>query len=415
MSLDNVTWRRESSGLAIASRAGTTGALLTRIRFFPEDFSMTIAAAFACALLARLNYGAVPLTIVIGLHERTGSFATGGWTLALFGLATISMPAKARLIDRRGQHAVLPPLALLYGGALLALLLVPVPLLPVVAVAAGFAAPPVGPSMRARWSLHTPAGPVRARAIAIDTVSEEALYVLSPALAGALATWSPSVAIVVVALLGLVGGAGLGLAPGAPPPVSPPVSSSGRARRFALPDGLAAPWAAALGFGAGTAMIELAVTSRAVGGGAAGWTGLLIGAFAAGSVVGGLLWGRRTGRRRYSTQLAVLLVCLALGAAGVAATPSVPGLFLTLPVAGLFVSPTLIVLYLAVDDRTAPERRTEANTWIGTFNNLGSSAGSALAGTLVAVLGARPIAAVAALPFVVAAAIGGLRTVPDLR
>ena len=51
--------------------------------------------------------------------------------------------------------------------------------------------------------------------------------------------------------------------------------------------------------------------------------------------------------------------------------------------AGVAVAPLFVVSYLAADNVTPPHQRTEASTWINTANNLGSSAGSALAGLLI--------------------------------
>jgi predicted MFS family arabinose efflux permease len=48
--------------------------------------------------------------------------------------------------------------------------------------------------------------------------------------------------------------------------------------------------------------------------------------------------------------------------------------------AGVAVAPLFVVSYLASDDVTPAQQRTEASTWINTANNLGSSAGASVAG-----------------------------------
>jgi predicted MFS family arabinose efflux permease len=61
--------------------------------------------------------------------------------------------------------------------------------------------------------------------------------------------------------------------------------------------------------------------------------------------------------------------------------------------AGVAVAPLFVVSYLASDDVTPAQQRTQASTWINTANNLGSSAGASIAG-----LGDRPGRALVGLP-----------------
>lgn len=358
----------------------------------------TVPFAFAATALARLHYGAVSLALLLSVRDRTGSFGAAGLAVGAFAFASIAMPLKARLIDRWGQRRVLPVLAGLYGLALLAAILAPDPAVPIAAAAAGLTAPPVGPSMRARWSRLT-SDATRARAFALDAAAEEALYVVSPAVAGLLAAWSPTGGLAVVSVIGVVGAAALGFAPGAPPIAA----ADDRARTgWRLPPGLGAGLVVALGFGAGTATLEFAVTARVVERGDDAWVGLLLGAVAVGSVVGGLVWGRRPHRRPVALHLVGLLGWLAVGAVVVAVVDPLLPLGFVLALTGLAVSPVLVVVYVAVDARTAPHRRTEANTWIGTATNLGSSAGAAIGGLVVAGIGTLWLAAAAAVPLLVA-------------
>ena len=73
---------------------------------------------FVPALAGRLAYGVFPLATLFTVQQATGSYATAGVAVAAFGLASLTLPAKARLADRFGQRAALPPLALLCAAAL---------------------------------------------------------------------------------------------------------------------------------------------------------------------------------------------------------------------------------------------------------------------------------------------------------
>ncbi len=99
-----------------------------------------------------------------------------------------------------------------------------------------------------------------------------------------------------------------------------------------------------------------------------------------GSVVGGLTWARRTHTRSHWHHLAGLIAVLALGLLAASLATNLIVLGVVMAVGGLAVAPLFVVSYLAVDDLTPPHQRTEASTWINTANNLGSSAGSSLAG-----------------------------------
>lgn len=355
-----------------------------------------VPLAFSVTALARVHYGGISLALLLAVRDRSGSFAAAGLTVGLFAAASVSMPFKARLVDRRGQRRILPPLDVGYGAALCSTALLPVGTVAAAAFVAGLLAPPVGPSMRSRWS-HVTTDALRERAFALDTAAEEAFYVAAPALAGLLAAWSSTGGLLVSAMLAVVGVVGLGLAPGAPPVRAAPTTSIHR-----LPPGLWPGLLVAVGFGAGTATLEFAVTVRLTARGDGAVTGLLLGAVAVGSVVGGLAWGRRTHKRTVAVHLAALLGWLVLGTAAVALVDATAPLGVLLAVVGLAVSPVLVVLYVAVVARTARARRTEATTWVTTAVNLGSAAGAAAGGAVVAATGASWLAAAAALPLLAA-------------
>lgn len=138
-----------------------------------------VPAAFTAAVLARLSYGSVSLSLLLTVRRATGSFGAAGAALATFSLLSILLPLKSRLIDRYGRRRVLVPLGLGYAAVLCTVAAVAASggraAMPYVVLAAlaGLLAAPVGPVMRSVWAAVTPDPAVRARAYALDAVTEK--------------------------------------------------------------------------------------------------------------------------------------------------------------------------------------------------------------------------------------------------
>ena len=79
---------------------------------------------FATALIGRLSYGTVFLSLTLALASGHSSVGRVGEVVAIFALSVAGFaPLRARLIDRHGIRRVLLPLALSYAGGLLGLAL----------------------------------------------------------------------------------------------------------------------------------------------------------------------------------------------------------------------------------------------------------------------------------------------------
>ncbi|MDG4866182.1 MFS transporter, partial [Streptomyces sp. T-3] len=74
---------------------------------------------FGAALLGRLSYGVVALSVMLAVTRATGSYAVAGTIMALFGATSVFLsPVRAALVDRHGPRPALLPMALLYAGLL---------------------------------------------------------------------------------------------------------------------------------------------------------------------------------------------------------------------------------------------------------------------------------------------------------
>ncbi|MEU6570069.1 MFS transporter [Streptomyces parvulus] len=373
---------------------------------------------FAAALVGRLSYGTVSLSLMLALTRSTGSYAVAGLVMALFGATSVFLsPYRAGLVDRHGPRRALLPMALLYAALLCVTAAVcwrpgvPAAVLAVTAAAAGACTPPLGPSMRAVWAGMLPDRALLRRAYSLDGVAEELLFVSGPLLVGVVVGVAPpAVGVLLSAALVTAGTLGFVTSPATDGPrpaqaqkdrSGAPAGQAGAGQAGALLQ----PVVVAAAVGVSVSAVDLLAVAyageRGLGGGTVAW---VLAALSAGSAVGGLLNGafpwKSAARSRLPFFVAGLGLCLA--AAGLA--PGLGTLVLAVTGAGLFVAPALTTAYLIADESAAPGFRVRAGAWCNTAVNAGGSAGAAAVGLLVerlplpvcfAVSGA--VAAVAAL------------------
>ncbi|MGV8872107.1 MAG: MFS transporter [Rhodococcus sp. (in: high G+C Gram-positive bacteria)] len=355
-------------------------------------------AVFTAALLGRFAFALIPLSAVFTFQERTGSFATAGLAIAAYGLTTVTLPAKARLVDRYGQLRILLPLAALSGvcigsaavltGFSTAPALVPIALF----VIGGAVVPPLGPAMRSNWRAMTLDSPARKQtAYALDSTCEEVLFLAGPLTVGILIAAVPAwVALVGAAVLLIVGTSTM---VGMEPirlrrwDVREAASREHRAsagtvmRTTGLPIVLITMFALA----GGVSIVYIALAELATAQGNPSLAGYIESAMVAASVVGGLIWGKlnlaSTSRTLHLGTLLSLMAAAVLSTAVLADT--LWAVAAGLSIAGLALAPTFITAYLAADDVAPRARQGEAGSWVNTAYNLGAAFGAATAGVLV--------------------------------
>jgi len=370
-----------------------------------------VARTFVPALVGRLAYGVLPLSLLFTVQHATGSFSTAATAMALNGLASLSMPIKSRTIDRHGQRLVIP----LITALMVAVLVVAVAMASInvtsalpwlsTGLAIGLASPPLGPSMRAQWRALVPEGAI-ASAYSLDAVGEETLYLVGPMITSGLLAIAPPYAglVTCVALLG-VGATGLATSPAAG---ATPRLGQQRIARGPLRHTLFLRLLLAMGaVGGVTATIYTVTAARAIAAGHPSWAGLADAGVAVGSVAGGLLWGRL--QLAWPTVRSLSRLLTLIGTAALIASAVNPyWLFAAaLAAGGLAISPTYVVAYQISDTLVFPAEVTEASTWVNTVTNLGISLGGATSGFLVSHSGSRaPGWAGGVLALALASAIG---------
>ncbi len=347
----------------------------------------------ATGFVARLPIAMVGLGIVLLISAKTGSYALAGVLSAAFQVSAAGGALlTSRWMDRVGQHRLLPALAIanavLMVGFVAAVEL-GLPVLVQIAAAAltGATQPAIGSMVRARWAAAAPDGDRLRSAFALESIIDELIFTIGPLLTAFLAFQASLAApLVAAAVIGLVGGLALALQRATEPPATgrPPRDSAGRRQPGALRQpGLLVLVVAALGIGGVFGTYEVTVVAFTEQAGQPGASGLVLGLWALGSMVGGIFFGARRWDRPLAQQVVILSAVLALALVPAPFVPTVPALAILTFVAGVAVAPALIAVF-SLTERLVPTRLlTEGLTWANSGLALGFSAGTTVAGAVV--------------------------------
>ncbi|NUS18920.1 MAG: MFS transporter [Mesorhizobium sp.] len=341
----------------------------------------------AAAFIARLPIAMAPIGIVAMLSQTRGEYWLAGAVSATYALVNAFLsPQVSRLVDRRGQTAIAAPMTLvsvlsfatlivaanqhwpawtLFGSALLA---ATVPSLPAL--------------VRARWTEIFRDRPELTTAFAFESAADELVYVAGASLSvGLSAALFPEAGMVVSTLLLALGSAAFLLQRSTEPPVRPvehgAVGSAIRLRpvqiiTFAL-----------IFVGATFATTE--VTTVAIGQPEA--ASLVIGVYALGSFVLGIIVGALSLKAPLQRQLAVAVTVIALTTLPLPFAGTVPTLALAVFVSGVAISPTFITAFGLIERHVPPAMLTEGVTWVTTGIGIGMALGSFAAGWAVDTFG----------------------------
>jgi hypothetical protein len=345
------------------------------------------------SLVGRLSFATGPLGVVLFIQDATGSFAQAGAASAAIALTSgLLAPVRGRLVDRYGQRRCLPPLAAVFAAALAGMVAVAGPGRAAVAATiglaavAGAAAPPLGASMRVLWISMVGQGPGLQTAYALDAVLDELLFVAGPLLVGALVTvFDPASGPLAAAGLALAGTLGFVASPVSKAYTggrTPPAGRNGWAGALSRP-GMRTLALSLAGVGAAMGIWEIGLVGAARQGGSTEAAGLLLAAWAAASVVGGLWYGARTWQRSAGQRYLILLALLAVACAPMAATGSPLALGAVVALVGLVLAPLESSAYVLAAELAPPGTLTESGTWMTTAINVTAAVGIAAAGALV--------------------------------
>src|ERR1700734_3116250 len=82
--------------------------------------------AFVSSLAGRLCYGIVGLSLILTLTDGRHDYRFAGLVMALFGAGIVlAPPFRAGMVDRQGPRRALPPMAVGFAAALVAIAVIP--------------------------------------------------------------------------------------------------------------------------------------------------------------------------------------------------------------------------------------------------------------------------------------------------
>ncbi|MEK9665205.1 MAG: MFS transporter [Candidatus Nanopelagicales bacterium] len=354
------------------------------------------AASFsAAAFIARLPIAMVGLGIVLMVSAVRGSYAEAGAIAAVYTVSSaLVSPLGSRAVDRWGQRRVVRILVVVHASALALLALLttaawPFAILLAVAVIAGATQPATGALVRARWANLLADDHRLGTAFAFESLLDELIFVVGPPLATILAAAVAAPAPVYAAALLVTVGSTLLVVQrrSEPEPVVAVEHADIRPlRRPGMPIVLFCLFAIGGVFGS----VDVATVAAADAADARIAAGLILGGYAAGSMVAALYVGNRStgrGSEYLPRLLAIAGLLLGLVSLPLALAPNLVVLGVVVFVAGLAVSPVLIACFTLVERLVPARQLTEGLTWAISAIGLGVAVAASLTGWWVDAIG----------------------------
>ncbi|WP_423065454.1 MFS transporter [Devosia sp. CN2-171] len=355
---------------------------------YAEIFRARGAKGFAAAgFIARMPMAMAPIGIVAMLSQTHGEFWLAGAVSATYALANaLFAPQVSRIVDRLGQSRVLIPTTLLAVAAFLVLLVATNQNWPVWTLFASALVAAVMPSfpamIRARWSELFRDRPELNTAFAFESSADELVYIAGASLSVGLSVALFPEAGMLASTLFLALGALAFIAQRSTEPK--PSGATGRPGQSAIRQRPVQVVTLALIFvGAIFATAEVSAVAITEELGQAGAASLVIGVYALGSFVVGLIVGALNLKLALERQLTIALAILALTAWPLLFVDNVPMLALAVFVSGVAISPTFITAFGLIERRVPAAMLTEGITWVMTGIGIGMALGSFVSGWVV--------------------------------
>jgi len=369
------------------------------------------APVFSLAgLVGRLPISMVSLGIVVLVSTRTGSYSLAGTVSAsyLIANAVFAVP-QARLVDRLGQHRVLPVAITVFATGLVLMMVAveqdwPTPWPHLCAAVSGVGMPQIGSSVRARWAYLVHDKNLLRTAFALEAVFDETVFVIGPTVVTLLATTvHPLAGLVAAVAAGLAGTAVLVSQRRTEPPAGSRRTGHGPG---SMPWRVLAPLTlSSFTMGVLFGGAEVATVAFSDEHGATRLAGVLLAVWALGSLLSGVVTGAVRMRGSNATRFRWGLLTLGLLMVPLPLLDGFLPLGVFLFLAGFAISPTLIASVAWIEEIVPAGRITEGITVFTTGLAAGVAPGAALVGVVVDAAGASASYWVTALAGLVGAAI----------
>ncbi len=357
---------------------------------YREIFRAPGAKGFSAAgFFARLPIAMAPIGIVAMLSQTHGEYWLAGAVSATFALTNAALsPQISRLVDRRGQSSVLIPATIVSVIAFAALIIATNQRWPVwtLFLFAFLAAtmPSIPAMMRARWTEIFRDRPELNTAFAFESAADELVYISGASLSVGLAvSLFPEAGMVISTTFLALGTFAFLLQRSTEPRVRP--VESGRRQRSAIflrPVQIITLALIFVGSTFATAEVSAVAITKALGQPEA--ASLVIGVYAIGSFVVGLILGALNPKLPLQRQLLIAVSVLALTALPLlVANTTVALLAFAVFLSGVAISPIFITAFGLIERRVPESMLTEGVTWVMTGIGIGMAFGAFVSGWVI--------------------------------
>jgi len=360
---------------------------------YKEIFSVPGTKGFSAAgFLARLPIAMAPIGIVAMLSQTHGEYWLAGAVSATYALTNaLIAPQISRAVDRYGQSAVLTPTTIVSVIAFLTLIAAANqgwPVWTLFASALLAAAMPSMPAMlRARWTELFRDRPELNTAFAFESAADELVYIAGASLSVGLAVaLFPEAGMLISTAFLALGTLAFVLQRGTEPTVRHVVGSAPQKSAIRLRP-IQIITLALVFVGATFATAEVSAVAITKDLGQPNAASLVIGVYAIGSFVVGLVLGALNPKLALQKQLMIAVTILALTALPLPFAGTVPLLAIAVFVSGVAISPTFITAFGIVERRVPEAMLTEGVTWVTTGIGIGMALGAFVAGWAVDTFG----------------------------
>ncbi|RWQ39521.1 MAG: MFS transporter [Mesorhizobium sp.] len=361
---------------------------------YREIFKARGAKGFAAAgFVARMPMAMAPIGIVAMLSQTHGEYWLAGAVSATYALANaFAAPQISRLVDRLGQARIVVPTTVISVLAFVVLIAAanqdwPIWTLFVSALLAA-AMPSIPAMVRARWTELFRDRPEMNTAFAFESAADELVYISGASLSvGLSVALFPEAGMLASTLFLAFGSTAFILQRSTEPRVRPvDQGSSGSAIRLRPVQIITL---ALIFIGATFATTEVSTVAITKELGQPGAASLVIGVYALGSFVVGIIIGAMNLKTPLQIQLAIAVAIIALTTLPLLVADTVPLLALAVFVSGVAISPTFITAFGLIERRVPEAMLTEGITWVMTGIGIGMALGSFAAGWVVDAFGAQ--------------------------
>jgi MFS family permease len=356
---------------------------------YRQVFSGNTAWRFSTAgFIARLPVSMVGIGILMYVEAERGSYAIAGAVSGSISIASaIGGPLSSRLVDKLGQHRVLPIqifLIVLCSMALVVLIPsdVPAPYLFIFSIGSGLAYPSIGALVRSRWTALLVSGPILLTAFSIESMIDELIFIVGPTIAATTSVKIHPAAPQIIAMFLLAGG-GLWLASmrSTEPPINKHQGKHGKPVIFQ--NGLIYMWGVHIAIGMFFGAVETSIIAFTKLAGQPIYGGIVMAVWAFGSLIGGFVYGGLHFKSPLHKQLIVVSLLLVPATAAMVFINSISMLALLSIAAGIGISPLLIASAAITQRRSPVGRTTEAIASMYAGIGLGFAFAAAMAGWLI--------------------------------